>query len=317
MDAERPAVVFLMGPTACGKTEIAANLSRNMDVELISVDASQVYRDINIGTAKPDSEFLSKYPHHLIDIRGIDQPFSAADFVAECTSLIGAIHARGRIPLLVGGTMFYYNALEHGLSTLPAADPGLRAEIENERRTRGLSALHQDLRAIDPDLARRIRPQDSQRIQRAHEIHRLSGDPPSRLMAQNDAIGLTNPIIKITLFAGDRKQLHQRIERRFEAMLEAGLIEEVRALVSRSDFSLAFPAMRSVGYRQVLEFLENGVSYEQMKTSGVAATRQLAKRQLTWLRNQSNLVWFDIDNAGCIDAILHFLAAHPQLEPRR
>lgn len=287
-------VVFLMGPTASGKTEVAAALYDRLPMELVSVDAAQVYRGMNIGTAKPDKEFLERYPHHLIDICSPASSYSAADFVQAATHQIAEIHSRGKIPLLVGGTMFYFNALEKGMAKLPSADLVIRKQLAQETEKRGIEALHRDLTGIDPDIAQRINPLDKQRVQRALEIYRISHRPPSELMTSS--IGLDNPLIKLTLFEPNRSNLHERIEARFNAMLEAGLLDEVKALLDLYPDARQFPSMRTVGYRQVIEYLDQSVPQQVMIENATAATRQLAKRQLTWLRQQSGVVWFDAVN---------------------
>ena len=286
-------VVFLMGPTACGKTDLAASLLDAFDAELISVDAAQIYRGMDIGTAKPTPDFLRRYPHHLIDICDPHEVYGAARFRDDALRLIAEIHARRKLPVLVGGTMFYFAALENGLSELPAADAALREEINAEIRRKGLPAMHAQLQKIDPGLAAVIRPSDAQRIQRALEIHRLSGRPPSEVMAQSVAQPISLPLVKLGLFTADRRVLHGRIEARFARMLEHGLLDEVKTLIATMDNPDAQPAMRIVGYRQVHDYLKNPLTYDAMIDKAVAATRQLAKRQLTWMRQQRNLVWID------------------------
>jgi tRNA dimethylallyltransferase len=312
--AELLPVVFLMGSTASGKTETAARLYRELNCEIVSVDAAQVYRGMDIGTAKPDAAFLGEFPHHLIDIRNIDQPYSAADFVTDANRLIAGINGRGRLPLFVGGTMFYFNALEHGLSPLPPANVKIRAKLEKELNANGLAALYRRLVAIDPNISDRIKPGDTQRILRALEIYHLSNTLPSKMMAQSKNMGLTAPLIKLALFAGDRKRLHRRIAARFESMIEQGLVDEVEKLLLDTGSPQNLPAMRAVGYRQVLEYLLNGISYDEMKDNGIAATRQLAKRQLTWLRNQSNVVWFNNDHPQIMDSLVQFMGANSLLD---
>lgn len=314
VDAERAIVVFLMGATASGKTDTAARIFDQFNCELISVDAAQVYRGMNIGTAKPDQTFLDAYPHHLINVRNIDERYSAAEFCKDASGLINDIHQRGNTPILVGGTMFYFSALENGLAHLPSADAEIRLLIENEIQEKGLAALHQQLTAIDPVSAKRISPSDSQRIQRAIELYRLTNIPPSQLTGRLPHTehsaqlgGLENPIVKITLFTAERKFLHQKIEQRYLHMLEQGLIDEVKALTDGLQAPESLTAMRTVGYRQVLDYLLDKVTHQQMVDNGIAATRQLAKRQLTWLRNQSNLVWFDICHPKTADAMIIYL----------
>jgi len=307
-----------MGPTASGKTEIATRIYEEFQCELVSVDAAQVYRGMDIGTAKPDQTFLEAYPHHLINIKNIEERNSAAEFCKDAARLAGEITQRGKTPVFVGGTMFYFSALENGLANLPSTDQAVRDRIGDEARDKGLSVLYQELRIADPVIADRISANDSQRIQRALEIFRQTNIPPSELIAADnhslDASGntlaLKNPIIKIALCAGNRKLLHQRIEQRFLEMLDQGLVDETRNLVQELENPESLTSMRTVGYRQVLDYLLDNTQYQQMVNNGVAATRQLAKRQLTWMRNQSNLVWFDNFHPHATGAILHYLRAH-------
>ncbi len=286
---ERP-VVFIMGPTATGKTDAAAALSERFPVSLISVDSSLVYRGMDIGTAKPDAEFLARYPHHLIDIRNPNQTYSAAEFHADALALIQQAHSQERIPVLVGGTFFYFNALEQGLDDLPAAQDELRQSLQSEADDIGWPALHARLRALDPDTAQRIQPTDAQRIQRALEIILITGKPIERAKRRSTELAGCR-IIKVGLSFSDRTVLHRRIAQRYVHMLEAGLVDEVTALLE-SGVSADTTAMRMIGYRQTLEFLRGDITLEESRQKGVAATRQLAKRQLTWMRNQSNLLWW-------------------------
>ncbi|MDD9858289.1 MAG: tRNA (adenosine(37)-N6)-dimethylallyltransferase MiaA [Gammaproteobacteria bacterium] len=303
---DRP-VIFLMGPTASGKTDLAAALFDRHDAELVSVDAAQVYRGMDIGTAKPARDLLRRYPHHLIDIRAPHETWSAAEFRDHALTLIGHIHARGKLPILVGGSMFYFSALENGLSELPAADPGARARISREMEQRGPAAMHKRLQRIDAALAAAIRPSDPQRIQRALEIHRLTGCAPSEVMRRSAARRFPFPLIKLGLFTADRRVLHARIETRFRRMLARGLVGEVEAIAATLGDAGRQPSMRTVGYRQVLGFLRNELTYDEMTAKGVAATRQLAKRQLTWLRQQSNLVWVDASARPPVDSVCVYL----------
>ncbi|MGI9316791.1 MAG: tRNA (adenosine(37)-N6)-dimethylallyltransferase MiaA [bacterium] len=298
-------VIFLTGPTATGKTDLAATLSDIFPLELVSVDAAQVYVGMDIGTAKPSDDFLARYPHHLINIRAPEDTYSAADFVRDALQLISEIHERGNIPVLVGGTMFYFKALEHGLSSLPSASSAVRKEINHDLNQLGVHALHHQLHKIDPIIAERIDKNDIQRVQRALEIFKVSGKPPSELMVQRS--GLLQKPIKLTIFSPDRGQLHDRIAQRFLEMLEQGLVQEVSSLRERPGFSLTLPSMRTVGYRQVLEYLAGDVTYEQLVERGTSATRQLAKRQLTWMRQQSGLVWFEAGGAHQSDAVVQYL----------
>ena len=281
-------VVFIMGTTATGKTDAAAYLSTQLPAEIVSVDSSLVYRGMDIGSAKPDKAFLEQYPHHLVDIRDPDQAYSAADFVQDSVKLIEDITQRGNIPLLVGGTSFYFSALEQGLPDLPSANAAIRAQIQQEADEKGWEHLHAKLAKIDPQSAKRINVKDPQRIQRALEIIEVTGECVVSLNEKKKLI--KNPILKTALSFSDRKILHQRIAMRFQAMIDAGLINEVECLLAK-DFDSSAPAFKMIGYRQVIEFLEEKINFDRMLESGTVATRQLAKRQLTWLRNQSDLVW--------------------------
>ena len=281
-----PSVLFLMGPTAVGKTELAVSLRRRLPLELVSVDSSMVYRGLDIGAGKPALELLRQAPHRLLDIRDPEQPYSAADFCREAMAEIKAIHGQGRIPLLVGGTGLYFRALRNGLAPLPSADAKIRARLAAEASNCGWDVLHQRLREVDPVAAERIRPTDSQRIQRALEVYELSGEPISVLQAKASMTACPYPIQTLILECHSRAWLHQRIEQRFLAMLEQGLVEEVRELRTRLGAASTLPALRAVGYRQVLGYLNGDYDYPQMIAKAVAATRQLARRQLTWLRKE-------------------------------
>ena len=302
-----------MGPTASGKTRIAAQIQDEFESELVSVDAAQVYRGMDIGTAKPGPGFLARHPHHLIDIRDPEEPYSSAEFCSDAASLINSIISRNNLPVLVGGTMFYFCAIENGLSMLPSTDAKTRMRVRDEIDRQGLESVYGQLARIDPGIARRLAPTDSQRIQRAVEIYRLTGTPPSELIARTRRSGLNHPVLKIALFTGDRKVLHKRIETRFETMIERGFVAEVESLISKLDNPSLLPSMRCAGYRQVVQYLCGDTDYSQMMQNAIAATRQLAKRQLTWLRNQSNVVWFDTEQASVSDSMLTYLKAHPQI----
>lgn len=283
-------VISLMGTTATGKTDAAAAMVDAFDAEIISVDSSLVYRGMNIGTAKPDADFLARYPHHLVDIRNPEETYSAADFYQDAYSLIQRITAAGRVPVLAGGTHFYFNAIHQGISELPQADPQLRAQISADAQTQGWQKMHARLAAVDPESAARIDPADAQRIQRAMEVVLQSGRAVSaHNQSRKPAPG--NPQINIALAFSDRAFLHQRIEQRFDRMLELGLEAEVVSLLD-SGIDPATPALKMIGYRQMLEFLRGDTTYEEMRLKGIAATRQLAKRQLTWLRNRPNTLWW-------------------------
>ena len=290
-----PKVLLLMGATATGKTDLALEISRHFAVEIISVDSALIYRGMNIGTAKPEAEILQSVPHHLVDIIDPAEAFSVWDFVQRSRRLVDEISARGRIPLLVGGTMMYCNAFERGLNRLPEANPALRQRLDQEAQQIGWQAMHDKLAEVDPVTASRIRPTDAQRIQRALEVYQLAGVTLSQLH-QQESTAYPGQIEKIILAANDRAELHRRIEARFLNMLEQGFVEEVKSLKSRADLNLSLPSMRCVGYRQLWQFLDGELSRQEMIDKGVAATRQLAKRQITWLRKQSQENAFDCLN---------------------
>jgi len=275
--------VLLLGPTACGKSALALALAQAIALEIVSIDSAQVYRGMNIGTAKPSGAERARVLHHLIDLRDPGQPYSAADFARDATRAINDINARGKLPLAVGGTMLYARALREGLSRLPSADASVRARIDAEARAQGWPALHARLRTIDPATAARLPPNDSQRIQRALEIFELTGMPMSAQLAVPQASPLR--LNTIALLPADRAELHRRIEARFDAMLAAGFLNEVRELMARGDLDPDLPSMRSVGYRQAWHHLRGAITFTEFRTASIAATRQLAKRQITWLRS--------------------------------
>ncbi|MFA5631383.1 MAG: tRNA (adenosine(37)-N6)-dimethylallyltransferase MiaA [Porticoccaceae bacterium] len=299
----RPLAVFLMGPTATGKTDLAAELLHHIPAEIISVDSALVYRGMDIGSAKPDREFLARAPHHLLDIRDPAEAYSAADFASDAIPLMARIAAEGKVPLLVGGTMLYFRVLLEGLADLPPSDPGVRAAICAEAAQHGWPEMHRRLAEVDPASAAALHPNHSQRIQRALEIFRISGVPASELKARFSAgalkgIGDEYDIVQIALVPRNRALLHQRIATRFLRMLELGLEDEVKTLRKRGDLSLSHAAMRAVGYRQMWEYLEGAVSREEMIGKAIAASRQLAKRQLTWLRDWPDLQRIAVDDGG-------------------
>ena len=278
--------IFLMGPTASGKTGAAVALATALPVEIISVDSALVYRDMDIGTAKPDAVTLQQAPHHLINLIPPTQAYSAANFRQDALGLMADISARGRIPLLVGGTMLYFKALEQGMSGLPEADAQVRMSLDAEAAAIGWPAMHAKLAGIDALTAARLAPNDSQRIQRALEVHAISGRCLSDLIAEQSSQVLPYQVLKIALLPSDRQLLHERIAMRFEQMLAAGLVDEVRALLIKYPVLTAeSTAMRCVGYRQVLHYLAGEIGLDELRDRGVFATRQLAKRQLTWLRS--------------------------------
>ena len=291
--APLPPAILLMGPTASGKTALAMALSHEFPVELISVDSAQVFRDMNIGTAKPDAETLRRYPHHLIDLISPEEAYSAARFRSDAQTAMVDIHARGKVPLLVGGTMLYFKALLEGLADLPQADPAVRAEIDAEAAARGWPALHAELAAVDPETAARLHPTDSQRLQRALEIFRVSGRPMSAWLAAGREQAPSWDFLSLGLLPSDRAVLHERIAQRFDQMLQEGLEDEVTSLRHRYRLDLNLPSMRCVGYRQVWEAQDGLIPCKEMRDRGVFATRQLAKRQITWLSNSLPAEGFD------------------------
>jgi tRNA dimethylallyltransferase len=281
-----PPAIFLMGPTASGKTGVAVELVQTMPVEIISVDSALVYRDMNIGTAKPDAATLSLAHHHLIDVIDPTDAYSAAAFRRDALRLMGEITARGNIPLLVGGTMLYFKALRDGLSQLPVADPVVRAELDAVIAEHGIAYLHQQLAVVDAETAARLSPNDTQRIQRAMEIYRLTGTSMSAFFKlQTENAALPYQITSIALTPADRSVLHKRIAMRFEQMLEMGLLDELCSLRNKYELTPELPSMRCVGYRQAWQYQEGEISKAEFVETGIIATRQLAKRQLTWLRS--------------------------------
>jgi len=290
--SSHPPAIFLMGPTASGKTALAVGLVERFPVEIISVDSALVYRDMAIGTAKPDAATLARAPHHLLDIRDPTETYSAAAFCDDARRLMADIAARGRVPLLVGGTMLYFRALLQGLDDLPRADAALRKELEAEAAARGWPALHAELAAVDPATAARLAANDSQRIGRALEIFRLTDTPMSALLDRVQS-ELPYRVLQLALIPSDRAVLHQRIAARFDAMLAEGLVDEVESLRRRYALNADLPSMRAVGYRQVWAYLDGDIDQKALREQGIAATRQLAKRQLTWLRSWPGAVELD------------------------
>jgi tRNA dimethylallyltransferase len=276
--------VFLLGPTASGKSAVALALAERFPAEIVSVDSGAVYRGLDIGTAKPDARERAVAAHHLIDVIEPTEAYSAGRFREDALRLVQEIHARGHLPILAGGTMLYFSTLTRGLADLPRADAQFRASLEARAAIEGWPALHAELARVDPASAARIEPADSQRIQRALEVHALAGEPLSTLQARRAAVALPFTPLRVALEPSDRSVLHERIARRFRAMLDAGLVEEVAALRMRYTLHEGLPAMRAVGYRQVWQTLGGEAPRETLAERGIAATRQLAKRQLTWLR---------------------------------
>lgn len=291
MDNNLPSAVFIMGPTASGKTDLAIELVKHYPFEIISVDSALVYKGMNIGTAKPSAEELSIAPHRLIDILDPAQSYSTAKFRADALAAMQEIHANHKIPLLVGGTMLYHRSLLYGLSELPKADEKIRAELEQQAKLEGAEFMHRRLTEIDPVAAQRIHPNDPQRVQRALEVYEITGKSMTQLQQESQAEALPWNTYKIIVAPDSRDLLRERIAIRFKQMIAQGFIEEVRGLFNRGDLDLSLPSMRAVGYRQVWEHLEGKTSKEQMIEQGITITRQFAKRQMTWLRRETEALW--------------------------
>ncbi|PIA72200.1 tRNA (adenosine(37)-N6)-dimethylallyltransferase MiaA [Pseudomonas sediminis] len=314
-----PPAIFLMGPTAAGKTDLALELARVLPCDLISVDSALVYRGMDIGTAKPERDVLDAFPHALIDIRDPAESYSAAEFRTDALAAMAESAARGRIPLLVGGTMLYYKALLEGLADMPSADPAIRAELEARAVAEGWEVLHRELAAVDPQSAARIHPNDPQRLTRALEVYRLSGmsmtEHRLRQAAGNPDAGtsgagqLPYTVAQLAIAPAQRQVLHDRIAQRFRVMLEQGFVEEVQALRRRSDLHAGLPSIRAVGYRQVWEYLDGELSRDEMVERGIIATRQLAKRQFTWLRGWENVHWLDSLACDNLSRVLKYLGS--------
>ncbi len=294
-----PPAILIMGPTASGKTAAAMTLADRFPVELISVDSAQVFRDMDVGTAKPDKATLARYPHHLIDLISPEESYSAARFRSDALAAMAQITAAGKVPVLVGGTMLYFRALLNGLAELPQADAALRAEIDAEAAREGWPAMHAKLALLDPSTAARLHTTDSQRLQRALEVCRLSGRPMSELLAESEQQRPAYDFLSIGLLPSDRAVLHERIARRFDEMLLGGLDDEVRQLRAKYDLNLGLPSMRCVGYRQTWEAQDGLLPKKELRDRGIFATRQLAKRQITWLTNS-----FEAENFDCLDSAL-------------
>jgi len=301
--AALPPAILLMGPTASGKSRLALALAQAFPIEIVSVDSAQIYRGMDIGTAKPSLPERRAVPHHLIDIIDPTDAYSAARFRNDALRLVQDVAARKRIPLLVGGTMLYFKALREGLSELPESDTEVRRLIDAEAAARGWPALHAELARVDPDTAARLKPNDAQRIQRALEIFRIAGMPMSKLLARHGRAELPFRPIQVALVPSDRGALHRRIETRFDAMLKAGLLEELRSLQARYALTPSLPSMRCIGYRQAWQVLDGSIGAGELRDRGIFATRQLAKRQLTWLRSMSDVEAFDYFKPGVEMAI--------------
>lgn len=308
----RPLAIFLMGPTASGKTALAFALADRFPVDLISVDSALVYRGLDIGSAKPTHDELRRYPHALVDIRDAAQPYSAADFRDDALVAMAASRAKGRVPLLVGGTGLYFRALQRGLSDLPEANPAVRERLGAEASIMGWAALHARMASLDPVAGERIRPGDAQRIQRALEVMDLTGRTLTELQQGGTREPFPWRVLKLALLPNDRAQLHERIARRFDAMIQGGFLDEVRALRSRGDLHPDLPAIRAVGYRQAWEYLDGQGDATNFRDRGIYATRQLAKRQITWLRSELDARTFDPDHGDPLpeagESVSRFLA---------
>ena len=298
-----------MGPTASGKTDLALQVCEEFSCEIISVDSVMVYRGLDIGSAKPSSEILQKYPHHLIDILDPSDAYSAANFRADALRLIRGIHARENIPLLVGGTMLYFSALQRGLSQMPSANPMIRKKLSDMANEKGWEFMHAKLAEIDPQAAARIHPNDPQRIQRALEVYELTGVPISAWHAKSRKPKPSFHALKLALIPESRGLLHQRIEQRFNSMLEGGFLTETKSLYQRKDLYADLPSMRSVGYRQAWKYLEGEFDLDTMREKAIIATRQLAKRQLTWLRSETSLTGFSAEQYNIHD-VCHKIHSH-------
>ncbi len=288
-----PPALFIIGPTASGKTGLAIKLMKHFPIELISVDSALVYKDMDIGTAKPSPEELKVAPHRLISFLDPSQPYSAADFRNDALREMQEITARGKIPVLVGGTMLYYRALENGLAKLPTADQKIRKKLDNEAKEHGWDALHQRLTKVDPIAGERIHPNDQQRIQRALEVYEITGKPLTTLQKEAKMDALPYRLMKIALIPESREWIRELAKTRFEQMLEQGFIEEVKSLYARDDLNADLPAIRAVGYRQVWDYLEGKLDKDEMQERAIIATRQLAKRQMTWMRSEANVTRYD------------------------
>lgn len=293
-----PPAVLLLGPTASGKTALALELADRLPLEIVSVDSAQVFIDMNVGTAKPDADTLRRYPHHLIDLITPEQRYSAARFREDALAAMNDITARGRIPLLAGGTMLYFRALREGLADLPEANAALRSEIDREAAAKGWPALHAELARLDPASAARLKPTDAQRIQRALEVVRLSGKPLDHFFSRQQVSPLPYRLLGFGLMPAERGWLHERIAQRFEQMLREGLVEEVHALRARYRLDAGLPSMRCVGYRQVWEMIEGRLPAAELRERGIFATRQFAKRQITWLKSFSDIELLDCQKPG-------------------
>lgn len=304
-----PPAIFLMGPTASGKTALSIELAKKFNAEIISVDSALVFKGMDIGTAKPDLAERAGITHHLMDILDPAESYSTGQFRNQALALMADITTRGKVPLLVGGTMLYFNALYHGLAELPAADMALRKQLDEEAQRIGKQAMHEQLQEIDPVAAARIHPNDPQRVQRALEVYKLTGKSMTQHHADANAMPIPYRQIKLVIAPKDRAVLHAKIALRFQQMLAKGFIDEVKLLYQRGDLNTNLPAIRAVGYRQVWEYLEGNINYVEMQEQGISATRQLAKRQFTWLRKETDAQWFYTEETHVQAQAIDYLTA--------
>jgi len=307
MDTQLPPALFIMGPTAAGKTDLALEIAKYYPVEIISVDSALVYKGLDIGTAKPEADVLREFPHHLVDIIDATDSYSVGAFRQDALRLMAEITARGKIPLLVGGTMLYFKALQYGLSDLPSADPIIRARLDAEIELYGSAYLHERLAKIDPVSAARIHSNDPQRLQRALEVYEITGKSLTELIAQQNVEVFPYHVVKIILSPFDRAVLHQRIAKRYQIMMSNGFIDEVKTLFEREDCHPDLPSIRAVGYRQAWAYLSGEYDQDTLVEKAIIATRQMAKRQLTWLRSQNDGVWFDSGAGLPMEQLMQFL----------
>jgi len=311
MEVTKPSAICLLGPTAAGKTDFAIDIVDRLPCEIISVDSAQIYREMNIGTGKPDAATLARAPHRLIDFLDPAQAYSASAFREDALREMQAVSEVGKIPLLVGGTMLYFKALRDGLAKMPPSDEGIRQDILEQGQREGWAAVHAQLQAIDPDSAARIHPNDPQRLQRALEVYRVSGVTMTELHRREKEGGQAALPFDLHFFAiqpDDRAVLHERIARRFKGMVDQGLVAEVERLYGRGDLDLGMPSMRAVGYRQVWQHIAGEISFDAMVEQGIIATRQLAKRQITWMRSWDNLRIFNSETPETLDLLLNSIS---------